>query len=83
MMLVYTFCLYKRLFSLSFFIQIDNKKNAFHIVFIFSDSLHDGVSFFNINIHDYCCDGQNVLSLKKNMHQTLGPERVAKKNQDN
>lgn len=36
-------------------------ENAFHICFIFSDSLHDWVSFFNINIHDYRCDGQKCI----------------------
>lgn len=56
------YCLYKQLFSLSFFFFFTNKylQKKMHsmFVFIFSDSLHDGVSFFNINLHDYCCDGQ-------------------------
>lgn len=47
-------------------------KNAFHIFFIYSDSLHDGVSFVNINIHDHCCDGQKCVESKEKHESALG-----------
>lgn len=64
------FCgLSKRLFSLSFYA---NLQNAFHICFIFSGSCMMW-AFLILTYMTTAVMGRNVLRLKRNVHQTGGP----------
>lgn len=64
MMLVFV-CFVQAIIQPVLFIQIYQKILHSIFVFILSDSLHDGVSFFNINIHDSCCDGRKCIEAKE------------------
>lgn len=71
-MLVQLWSFVQEIIQLVFFIQFT--ENAFHICFLSSDSLHDGVCFFKLTYLTPVVVGRNVLKLKRNMHQPWGPE---------